>query len=168
MDSYPHELTWADVDPATHPFDAAEVHDVVRTLAPPVPSSPRSDVRPDPGSAWVREQGNPWLAAMSRALEGYYGPWACGWWWSVDDGGPVGAWCCVRHSIGTPAATHALVTGALWEWRRWLEELAAAFAAGDDDGSLTDRVREVTTGSPEWEVHLRQVLAWRKEARGES
>jgi hypothetical protein len=48
------------------------------------------------------------------------------------------------------------------------EVLAATFADGDDDATLPERVREATTGSPEWEVHLRQVLAWRKEARGES
>ena len=49
VDTYPHELSWADVDPATHPFDAAEVHDVVRTLAPPVPSSPRERRTARPG-----------------------------------------------------------------------------------------------------------------------
>lgn len=158
---HPYDLAWSDVDPTTHAFDAGEVHDVVRTYAPPVPWTPRSDARPDPGLEWVTEVGHPWRAAMSRALEDHYGVWACGWCWSLGDGGPVAAWCCPRHSIWTPAATLALVTGALWEWRRWLEELAGAFADGEDEAALAARVTARNTEATE---HLRQVLAWRREA----
>ena len=71
-----------------------------------------------------------------------------------------------KDGVGSLASVRRRMGGVAIDWLIcWV---AAGFAAGDDDGSLTDRVREVTTGSPEWEVHLRQVLAWRKEARGES
>jgi hypothetical protein len=46
--------------------------------------------------------------------------------------------------------------------------LAVAFAGGDDDGTVTARVREATTGAPGWEVHLRQVLSWRTQAAGDA
>ncbi|SNR28527.1 Fic/DOC family protein [Actinomadura mexicana] len=83
----------------------------------------------------VRDHGNGklWADAMSHALSERFGRWAVGWRWAHDegdfDGGPVGGWCCPRHSITTPEETLAHVVAALCEWRAWLESLADWFEA---------------------------------------
>lgn len=180
----PHRLTWRDVDPARHPFDAGGVLDVVRAVAPPVPARP----------AWVssrqvgRDEAEDWRRAVSHGLVDRYGRWACGWCWSVGegdyDGGPVGAWCCVSHSLAGPEETLALVARSLCEWRGWLEDLAARFDRhlplpdrdGDPDGLLVawevavaqlvtvtvDRTRSESG----WYGHCVQVLGWFLTAAG--
>ncbi|MEV6833939.1 hypothetical protein AB0N17_05370 [Streptomyces sp. NPDC051133] len=127
---FPGSLSWDEVDPARHPFDAAAAERVVRSLGPARRVPRRPDVHiVDPALyAWCREKGEPWADAMSHALVEHYGRWTIGWRWSHDegdfDGGPVGTWCCPRDSITTPEETLDGVVAALCEWREWLERLA--------------------------------------------
>ncbi|MGW4946222.1 hypothetical protein ACWEOZ_32090 [Actinoplanes sp. NPDC004185] len=117
----PRLLSWADVDPARHPFDAGEALGAVRAVAPPVPPRPRWT----PSGQLGREEAERWRNAVSHTLVDRYGRWACGWCWAGGegdyDGGPVGSWCCVSDSIAGPEETLALVATALCEWRDWLE-----------------------------------------------
>ena len=135
----PVRLSWADVDPARHPFDAGGALGVVRAVAPPVPPRPRWT----PSGQVGRGDAERWRNAVSHALVDRYGRWACGWCWAGGegdyDGGPVGSWCCVSDSIAGPEETLALVATSLCEWRGWLEHLAERFGRflplpdGDDD-----------------------------------
>jgi hypothetical protein len=173
----PVYLSWDDVDPARHPFDADATLRVVRSLGPAarVPSRPDS---PAP-RAWTRDKGRPWADAMSHALIDHYGVWAVGWRWAHDegdfDGGPVGSWCCPPHSITTSEETLARVIAALCEWRAWLESLAAWFEAHPLDlasveeqrilwerttRNLILQVSDRTGGGSGWYRHCRQVLTW--------
>ncbi|MEV5574180.1 Fic family protein [Spirillospora sp. NPDC052269] len=91
------------------------------------------------------------------------------------DGGPVGSWCCPRHSITTPEETLALVVEALCEWRAWLESLAGWFesypldpAAVADQRILWERaarnliwqVVDRTGAESGWHGHCKKVLTW--------
>lgn len=124
-------LTWADVDPARHPFDAGTVLDVVRALAPPggVPAPYRDERRPfDRAADDARWH---WQAAMNTALVEHYGPWAVGWAAQMGghtaDGSLVLRWGGARDSITTPEETLENVAGALLDWRTFLEDLAELF-----------------------------------------
>jgi hypothetical protein len=128
-------LDWDEVDPARHPFDPESAAEAVRSLEPARRMPTRPDVPyGDPVLRdWDREVAGPWADAMSYALAERYGDWAVGWRWAHDegdfDGGPVGSWCCVRHSFTTPEETLDRVVSGLCEWREWLERLAARFEA---------------------------------------
>ncbi|MCP2342146.1 hypothetical protein [Actinomadura rupiterrae] len=97
-----------------------------------VPGRPEGSVDVGEMSNWGK-RGALWADAMSHALAERYGRWALGWRWAHDegdfDGGPVGAWCCPRHSITTQRETLARVVEALCEWRAWLERVAGWFEA---------------------------------------
>ncbi|RZU73547.1 hypothetical protein EV384_1954 [Micromonospora kangleipakensis] len=174
---FPWSLTWAEVDPARHPFDPSTVPDVVRGL----PAAAAVPGRGGGDRAWEVPGGDEWADAVSFGLVDRYGRWACGWRYSVGEGdfdcGPVGAWCCPNHSITTPDATLALVAESLVEWRRWLEDLAERFdrflplVTGDDaEVSLDAWERAVvhvvtvvvdrTQAESAWYNHCKQVLGW--------
>ncbi|MBD0693051.1 Fic family protein [Streptomyces sp. CBMA123] len=181
LDLAPFSLTWAEVDPARHPFDHDAAAEVVRALGP----AHRAPVRPDfhvldpASSAWRSDVGTPWADAMSYALAQRYGRWALGWRWSVGeadyDGGPVGTWCCTSHSITTPEETVGRVVSSLCEWRDWLELLAGRFEAYPLDPAAVDgqrilweravrnliqQVSDFTGHESAWFGHCRQVLTW--------
>ncbi|MEV6599365.1 Fic family protein [Actinoplanes sp. NPDC051346] len=180
----PNLLSWSDVDPARHRFDAGEALDVVRAVAPPVPPRPTWTSTGLVGG----EEAERWRDAVSHALVDRYGRWASGWCWTVGegdlDGGPVGAWCCVADSIAGPEETLALVAEALCEWRDWLEQLAGRFHRflplpdrdADPDGLLVAwelAVAQVVTATVDrtnsdsgWYGHCEQVLGWLLTAAG--
>ena len=113
-------VSWAEADPARHPFDPGGVPAVVRAIAPPVPPAPYHDGLRHVGG----EAAGQWLQAMTAALAGRYGRWASGW--NHTPGSAL--WCCPDHSITTPGGTVALVADLLIEWRGWLEDLAERFS----------------------------------------
>ncbi|MEV3870808.1 hypothetical protein [Streptomyces sp. NPDC049906] len=169
---WPHTLTWAEVDPARHPFtldeDAAE--ELAILVAPLLPDSEAA-----------REDHWRSLDPVTEFLTDRYGRWACGWNWSLGegdvDGGVVEAWCCASDSVTTPEETAPLVVGALREWRGWLEDLAERFAdlappAGTPVTStdpwhweractrLVTTVADRTRAESGWYGHCLQVLRW--------
>ncbi|MFK4152926.1 hypothetical protein ACI2LV_13225 [Streptomyces fungicidicus] len=167
-----HTLTWADVDPARHPFemDAAASEELASLVATLLPSA---DV--------AREDRCRSLDAVTDFLAGRYGRWACGWNWSVGegdiDGGVVEVWCCSSDSVTTPDATAPLVVEALQEWRGWLEDLTERFAAlAPPDNTpvssadlwhweractrLVTVVADRTQADSGWYGHCMQVLRW--------
>jgi hypothetical protein len=88
-----------------------------------------------------------------------YGRWACGWDYSVHNGGPVDAWCCDADSVGEAQETAEHVVTCLLEWRDWLEDVAERFEqlaphpdADAEDGharrtpQLAHHVRELADG----------------------
>jgi len=177
----PHDLTWSEVNPASHPFDRASALTAVRTLGP----ADRVPARPDDSAdiwvviAWSQNEGQAWANAMTRSLVERYGRWSLGWRWAPDEGdiggGPVGSWCCPRHSITTPDATLTRVTKALGAWRSWLEDLAELFDRHRLDlpsvedrrhaweratASLVNHVVERTEAGDAWYEHCAQVLTW--------
>jgi hypothetical protein len=102
-----------------------------------------------------------------------------GWRWAHDEGdvggGPVGSWCCPRHSITTTDETLARVANALCEWRSWLEDLAVRFDHYRLDTSSTEERQHVweratvhlvnhvvdrTNAGDAWYAHCVQVLTW--------
>ncbi|MFF4367042.1 Fic family protein [Streptomyces sp. NPDC001594] len=121
----------------------------------------------------------PWTEAVSYALEDHYGRWSLGWRWAHGegdfDGGPVGSWCCFRHSVTTPEETLDRVAEGLCEWREWLETLSRWFEAYplDLDGiedqrvlwecaarNLIFQVVDRTGCASGWYGHCAQVLTW--------
>ena len=112
-------LSWAEADPARHPFDPGGVPAVVRAIAPPVPPTPYYDGLRHVGG----EAAGQWLRAMTAALASRYGRWAGDW--NRTPGSALR--CCPEHSITTPGETLALVAELLIEWRGWLEDLAERF-----------------------------------------
>ncbi|MEV7367775.1 Fic family protein [Streptomyces sp. NPDC091299] len=178
---HPWRLSWAEVDPARHPFDSASAAQVVRSLGPGrrVPRRPDLPVVDPAMSAWSRQSGRVWADAMSCALARHYGRWVMGWCWAHDeghfDGGPVGSWCCPLHSITTSEETLVRVVAGLCEWRSWLEDLAGWFEAYpldlkavEDQRILWERaarnlilqVVDRTGCGSGWQGHCRQVLTW--------
>ncbi|MGY0004036.1 hypothetical protein [Micromonospora sp. I033] len=180
----PWSLTWVEVDPERHPFDPATAPDVIRSLPP-------ADAVPAPAerTALRYEAGDEWADAMSFAILHRYGRWATGWRYNVGEGdiggGPVGAWCCPRHSITTPEATLTVVADALREWRAYLEDLTERFGRflplvtdpaqpGDTVldaweravANLVTVVVDRTGAESGWEHHCRQVLGWFLTAAG--
>src|SRR5690349_2487420 len=89
-DYYPADLTWAQVDPAKHPFDADRAAAVVAAVP------------------WEPED---WTEGVLAALDREPGSWTRGWAWARDEGGfgggPIGSWCCEAHSVTTPDETAA-------------------------------------------------------------
>ncbi|MEV5129151.1 Fic family protein [[Kitasatospora] papulosa] len=179
VDLAPRFLTWADVDPARHPFDSASVAQTVRSLGPARCVPIRPDVPAADSGSRRSEEAESWADAMSYALVLHYGRWTLGWRWAHDegdfDGGPVGSWCCPQDSITTPEETLARVEAALREWREWLEHLDAWFeaypldlSAIEDQRILWERaarnlilqVVDRTGCGSGWHNHCRQVLAW--------
>jgi len=165
---YPFDLTWAEVDPAKHRFDAATAERVVAKL-PPARRVPHG--KDDAATAWCD--------AMTRELVERYGRWAVGWRWARDEGdlggGPVTEWCCPPHSMKSPAQTPRLVAAALSQWRAWLERLAALFEEHRLTGvPLAERHRvwrraaveviaavvEQTRAGDAWYAHCHQALGW--------
>ncbi|MFB6560532.1 hypothetical protein ACFCYH_16880 [Streptomyces sp. NPDC056400] len=167
-----HTLTWADVDPARHPFELDD--DAAQELASLV-----APLLPGPEAA--REDRWHALDPLTEFLAGRYGRWACGWNWSIGeadvDGGVVGTWCCTSHSVTTPDATAPLVARALREWREWLEDLAERFAAlAPPENTAVSRadpwyweractrlvtvVADRTQADSGWYGHCMQVLRW--------
>ncbi|MFF8018017.1 hypothetical protein [Streptomyces sp. NPDC007929] len=180
-DLVPVFLSWDEVDPARHPFDAASAARVVRSLGPArcVPRRPDVAFADPVMGAWSWGEARLWADAMSQALVERYGRWAAGFRWSHDegdfDGGPVGHWCCPRDSITTAEETLTRVTAALCEWRAWLESLAGWIDAYpldlenvEDDRLLWDRaarnlilqVTDRTGCGSGWHRHCHQVLTW--------
>ncbi|WBO68476.1 Fic family protein [Streptomyces camelliae] len=177
----PRNLSWDEVDPARHPFDSVAAAREVRSLGPArhVPVRPDVPVTDPAMSAWSWDVGKLWADAMSYALAERYGRWVLGWRWAHDegdfDGGPVGNWCCPRHSMVTPEGTLERVVAALCEWRAWLESLAERFEAYplelagiEDQRILWERaarnlilqVVDRTGCGSGWYAHCRQVLTW--------
>ncbi|MEV4134200.1 hypothetical protein AB0J72_18765 [Dactylosporangium sp. NPDC049742] len=168
---YPWQLIWADTDVQDRPFDPGTVRAVVDDLVAAI-GFPGAD----------RQLRNLWLDSVSSGLAARYGRWAVGWRWSVGegdlDGGPVGSWCCVRHSVTTPEATVAAISAALIEWRAWLDDLAERFDRflphlGDDiDGweravaHLVTAVGDRTQYESGWYGCCTTVLWWFLEAAG--
>ncbi|RSM58128.1 cell filamentation protein Fic [Actinoplanes sp. ATCC 53533] len=163
----PMDLSWADADPARHPFDPDEAPAVVRGLVPAVPPARSGD----------REAGR-WVRATSHALVQRYGRWACGWAWA-----PSGGWCCLSHSVTTQGETLALVTAGLIEWRGWLEGVAERFdrflplpdLEAEPDAALAAweiavaQLVAVTAGQADsdgWQTYVRLVLTWFLSAAG--
>ncbi|MEA5365503.1 hypothetical protein VA596_38675 [Amycolatopsis sp., V23-08] len=156
----PVDLSWDDVDPRRHPFDAGAALDAIKALLP----AARVD------AAWVDE--------LAQAMTGHFGSWAAGWRWAHDEGdlggGPVAAWCCPRHSITTPDETLNRIGEALGQWRSWLEDLAERFDRYPLDGTPDERGRvqerattdlvnavvERTGAGDAWYLHCEQVLTW--------
>lgn len=115
---------------------------------------------------------------MTLALVEHYGRWVLGWHWAMDEGGgggPVGSWCCPRHSITTAEETTAKVVQAVTEWRGWLEDLAERFdrypltGLSDSDRRhywergavhLVHHVVDRTGAGAAWYRHCAQVLTW--------
>lgn len=165
---YPYDLTWAEVDPKAHRFDAEAAEGVVRGLPP------GRDVL-----AGRVELTPAWADDMTAALVQRYGRWAVGWRWARDEGdlggGPVGAWCCPDHSMKSPEGTVQAVAAALGEWRAWLERLAEQFGKHplkDADPVARHRiwrraaieliamVVDQTSAGDAWYTHCQQVLGW--------
>ncbi|MFI9504609.1 hypothetical protein [Nocardia sp. NPDC052566] len=161
-DYQPKNLSWADVDPATHTFDVVAATALVSSLPPPHYSN--------------REH---WVVSVSRALGEQFGVWTYGWAWGRDEsdfgGGPVSAWCCVDDSVGEPQETVERTLRALVEWRAWLERLATRFDTLTlPDGpaekrisawehavpALVNEVVAQTDAGDAWYQHAEQVLGW--------
>ena len=170
---HPRQLSWADVDPTGQVFDPGTVPGVVAELV-------AASALPSRDADWrFRDL---WLETVTAGLVDRYGRWAVGWCWSVGegdlDGGPVGCWCCFRHSASTPEATTAAVSAALVEWHGWLDDLAERFdrflplPAGDLDGweravaHLVTAVGDRTNYESGWYGCCQTALGWFLEAAG--
>lgn len=177
----PWVLSWGDVDPSDHPFDADAAPEIIRKLAPAstVPRRPAGHAADRNVIDWAHEDGDAWADSMARAVVERFGLWACGWRWAMDEGdfggGPVGSWCCARDSISEPEETLNRVADALVEWRGWLEELAERFERFPlTDLSQADQVAvwergtvhlihhvvDRTGAGDAWYQHCAQVLTW--------
>ncbi|MFG2757020.1 hypothetical protein [Streptomyces wuyuanensis] len=123
LDTSPYAATWAELDPARHPFvwdddEETRVSILIKARVPPVRSGHEG--------RWAGERRC--VDQVTALFAERYGSWAQYWNWSPGegdrDGGVVGVWCCGAHSVTTPDETTARVVAALLEWRDWLEELA--------------------------------------------
>lgn len=103
--SSPLDLSWAEVDPAAHPFDPGTVPEVVRSVAPPGPPT------------WE------WSVAVTEALVDRWGTWVCGWRSSITGDG---WWDWPSPPVRTER-TLTRTAELVVEWRSWLEELAELF-----------------------------------------
>lgn len=156
-DYFPAGLTWAEVDPRAHPFDAAAAAAVIAAVP------------------WDDD----WTEGVLAALDRRIGPWTRGWAWGRGEsdfgGGPVASWCCVTDSVTTPAETATRALTALREWRDWLERLVDLFAthalpagpAGERLAAweravpaLVEEVVDRTEAGDAWYRHCAQVLDW--------
>jgi hypothetical protein len=163
----PPLATWAEVDPARHPFDPTDVPELVRMAIPAAGD-------PEPGR---------WTESVSAALSDRFGPWAYHWYW-----GP-GAWeqrgWITRQPL-RPEEAPALVAGSLLAWRRWLERVGERFdrflpslgpaeAAGPDElvttweSAIADLIRMTVAPVADgdlWQGWCRTVLRWLLTATG--
>ncbi|MEU9133305.1 hypothetical protein AB0D08_35325 [Kitasatospora sp. NPDC048540] len=177
----PYDLTWAEADPRSHPFDGPSARAAVAALGPAraVPVRPAGAAADGAVIRWSHGEGRAWTDTMTEALADHFGDWALGWRWAHDEGdiggGPVGGWCCPRDSITTPDATLTRVATALCEWRTWLEELAEHFdryrldtVPAEDRQQVWERaavhlvtqVVDRTGAGDAWYGHCEQVLTW--------
>ncbi|SHI44178.1 hypothetical protein SAMN05421803_101231 [Nocardiopsis flavescens] len=177
----PYDLSWAEVDPARHPFDPAAAPAAVRGLEPAArtPARPPGPVVDPAFAAWSFDVARVWIDDLTAALVERYGRWATGWRWGTDEadvgGGPVRAWCCPADSVHTPPQTLERAAAALCEWRAWLEELAERFDRYPLDaprardrrhvreravGHLVNAVVERTGADDAWYGHCSVVLTW--------
>jgi hypothetical protein len=177
----PWALTWDEVDPSRHPFDAASAQDIIRglALASAVPTRPSGGAGERHVIDWADDAGEAWADSMTLGLIEQCGRWVSGWRWAMDEGdfggGPVGSWCCPRDSITSAEETLARVAEALVEWHGWLEDLAERFdrypLAGLSDPDrfqawergavqLVHHVVDRTGAGDAWYRHCAQVLTW--------
>ena len=111
-------LPWSEIDPRRNDF--AWNDDEERLIGALV-------ARMTPSAYAERSENFRFLREVRALLVSRYGHWACGWDWSIHNGGPVAAWCCDAHSVGGAEETAARVVASLLEWRDWLEDLAERF-----------------------------------------
>jgi hypothetical protein len=181
-EAVPQSWSWADVDPATHPFDPDSVAAVIQAL-PLAHQRPPTPYVHGPDFSAQCDAADIWASAMTTVLTEHYGQWAFGWRWSAGegdiDGGPVQSWCCPHHSFGTPERTLEVMREALLEWRSWLEDLAECFDGflpipPDDQLATWERavarlvtvVAVRTRGHSAWYQHCERVLSWFLERAG--
>ncbi|HLL25817.1 MAG TPA: hypothetical protein VK427_26950, partial [Kofleriaceae bacterium] len=140
-------LRWADVDPATHPFDAASVE---AALAAALGGARAKDHR--------RQE-----AHASAVLVRTVGLWTVGWAWSQSDGGPA-----------IDRAREALIPDvmrALQSWRDYIEEMAAVFATLPREDDLVTALQRAaarvlplvvarTDANDAWYATLSSALSW--------
>lgn len=164
-----------------HPFDCLSAPAAVAALGPAreVPVRPVGSAADGAVISWSRGEGRAWTEAMTIALVERFGRWVLGWRWARYEGeiggGPMGSWCCPKHSITTPDETVARVAAALCEWRTWLEDLAERFdrfrldtVPAEDrqhvwERAVVDLVAHVvdrTDAGDAWYSHCEQVLTW--------
>lgn len=162
-------LAWTDVDPRLRGFDPAAARAVAASRL----------ARAGDEAPWVVE----W--AIDRALIAEYGAWATGWRYSTQSGGVIHRYCCGPHSLqwadgAARAASTERVVSALIEWRAFLEELAAVFAAlhlETSDRSIEEGVEHAaarlvplvvarTDTQDAWYGTLGRVLSWYLESAG--
>jgi hypothetical protein len=174
----PRTLTWDEVDPGMHPFDADSALQVIRTFPPAsmVPVRPKHSWGSRELNEWSHGVGWAWADAMTRAMVERWGRWVTGWRWALGegdfDGGPVHSWCCPHHSLNGAEETLPRVSGALVEWRAWLEDLSGRFdrypLTDPEDHVLWERgmvhlvhhVVDRTMADSGWYEHCEQVLSW--------
>ncbi|MBY0547044.1 MAG: hypothetical protein K2W95_07105 [Candidatus Obscuribacterales bacterium] len=159
------ELSWVQVDPSRHAFDAKHTYGIAYKHIPETP----------PGDFLVL---NTWQTSITKDLVEIYGDWARGWCWSRHDGGPVSAWCCATHSWTDRHETSMRVDQALREWRLWIEKLdktfaSLSFSANTDISDfefavefLVTEVVEQTDAGDAWYGHCEQVLEWYLDSQG--
>ncbi|MFI6877493.1 hypothetical protein ACIBL6_29015 [Streptomyces sp. NPDC050400] len=164
------------MDPSTHAFDPEHALDGVRTVvASTDPESGR------PRGLWSDE-------SVARGLAGHFGVWAYGWLGAAQECPDSGSVITSLPPSGLGArdleAQAQRYTGALVQWRAWLEELAGAFArlAPDVDADAEDARRrrergvaplvalvvERTQAGELWLGPCAQALGWFFECTGMS
>lgn len=172
----PTSLTWSAVEPWSHPFDpSGTATALLKALPPPLPPKSR-------GTPFL--EGAEWTAQVSSWFVARHGEWACGWCWAGGEGdiggGPVHAWCCPPHSMGSPEVSVQRAVEGLSDWRRWLEQLELLFASHPLDPGhdvafqvelavveILGAVMSRTGCEDAWYGHAEQVLGWYLEARGQ-
>jgi hypothetical protein len=159
------QLSWFDVEPATHRFSAADVERVARAALT------GRNLRGDTNRRGTED-------AVDRALMAEFGWWMAGWRWTASEpgcGGPVQGYCCAPHSLG-PGADEAVagVVAAARSWRARLEELAVDFEVLRAEGAglepeedacraasqLLPLVLEWTDAEDAWYGTFERILAW--------
>lgn len=125
MTKHPSEMSWSELDPASHPFDRERVEAAIEVAV-----SSFADRMSEPGI------NTACVGLIDRVIATHAGTWASGWTWAASEpggGGPVGGWCCEADSVFREddeswRDTAARAFAALVDWRDFLEELAVVFA----------------------------------------
>ncbi|MFT3700474.1 MAG: Fic family protein [Kofleriaceae bacterium] len=170
-------MTWAELDPSTHPFDKDEAEVVIVQAV--------AGFKDQFGDASVRGSV---ANLLQRSIVTHAGEWAAGWTWAATEpggGGPVNGWCCESDSVfreddpdWRTTATRAL--NALIDWREYLEELAIVFAHLRAETGTMDVERELgtaiqkiigvvverTAASDAWYHTLETAVRWYVELAG--